>query len=1058
MSDSAQQASVKVKKVKTEKKEKKDKKEKKVKSDKTEKKVKKEKKVKSESIENKENKENKESVDNKENKENKESTVSSELIIADEKALSFTTEIQKHIDLYNTTDLFKTAKLPTRVIRGRSIQEAKHPDEKLRTPLMLDENFRKVSYIKGLNTNLQEHQQTLVAAMIELENTRRLKCSMETIEFNSALLSERVGAGKTIIMLVVILANKVPMYPILLSGQNYQSFRNIKISRDYENTNVHYYPVITFKPKTTLKCNLIFVGKSVIHQWVRAIKQFTNLTYFAVYSVIELRTLIRMITQQTVNKYDIIIVSHVQITVDLNMPDHIEFENINICKNPYMLNIIGNLRDVVWNRVIYDDFDNMKHALMYTEIHGLFHWYISATKRVDAKMDSDMNYVNSYKESYSIDKPYNRPSWPVLNPYLQSWLNLRCTDEYSKRSTNMLDPKIYLCQLFNPNFNYLSALNGVNDNDIVNVSEMLNSDAIQTAASNVGIKTDNVSDIFAKLLGDKFDRYRDIREMLKFLQTARFCEKKDMPNKRDGDENKAPAFNEQNLRRQQLPRYKYPDLDKMINTVEAEYKIEMTKMNQIVQRIRRNVTEDKDCPICLTELNQCRSTMIMTCCGIVMCMACGLDAQKLIRKLNDNNVDKKNMFQQGVCSQCRANITIKNVIYLSDSCDINDILNEDQDINRKIKHEEKVREEKKPIHDDEDMPDDGSSSKRSKIQVVLDIVRGKKPREAKRSSTYIPNMVRGTNYMLPKDYEKVIIFANYDETFSKLVDVFKEHNIKFWQLHGTGKMIDDTSNEFIQYQSNSALLVNGIKYCSGLNLQSATSLIFIHSMADMNITAQAVGRVQRIGRKSNINIYFILYDNEVRDMEMKGSPISVMNDVELYVELKKEMEILESHGNYSDNGLDATLFKQFKADYKALKNKIREGAIQKAENEDIKEAIENENKSPEQLQREQANTRHKPKPKRKGKKNADEDGDMDEDEDEVYHDEDGDFKRDRIGDGDGDNNDEDNNEDNDEDNSQYLPPVPHKANNQSTSQSRSQNDNLSFLTEEERRWISQESQ
>ena len=49
------------------------------------------------------------------------------------------------------------------------------------------------------------------------------------------------------------------------------------------------------------------------------------------------------------------------------------------------------------------------------------------------------------------------------------------------------------------------------------VMEMLNGDAIETAAEFVGIKTDNVSDIFQKILGNHFEKYTFSKKIINFI-------------------------------------------------------------------------------------------------------------------------------------------------------------------------------------------------------------------------------------------------------------------------------------------------------------------------------------------------------------------------------------------------------------------------------------------------------------------------------------------------------------------------------------------------------------
>jgi uncharacterized DUF497 family protein len=58
------------------------------------------------------------------------------------------------------------------------------------------------------------------------------------------------------------------------------------------------------------------------------------------------------------------------------------------------------------------------------------------------------------------------------------------------------------------------------------------------------------------------------------------------------------------------------------------------------------------------------------------------------------------------------------------------------------------------------------------------------------------------------------------------------------------------------------MIINSTKHCSGLNLQTATDLIFAHKIIDKDIQSQVAGRIQRMGRTTQARIHFMLYKNE----------------------------------------------------------------------------------------------------------------------------------------------------------------------------------------------------
>lgn len=103
----------------------------------------------------------------------------------------------------------------------------------------------------------------------------------------------------------------------------------------------------------------------------------------------------------------------------------------------------------------------------------------------------------------------------------------------------------------------------------------------------------------------------------------------------------------------------------------------------------------------------------------------------------------------------------------------------------------------------------------------------------------------------------------FDESLHDLELKLKNKNILYKRLCGTANQLHTISNEFHDsYEGTNILLINGAKYSSGRNLQSATDLVFMHKINDPNIEAQIAGRIQRAGRKYKANIHYILYEDE----------------------------------------------------------------------------------------------------------------------------------------------------------------------------------------------------
>ena len=117
----------------------------------------------------------------------------------------------------------------------------------------------------------------------------------------------------------------------------------------------------------------------------------------------------------------------------------------------------------------------------------------------------------------------------------------------------------------------------------------------------------------------------------------------------------------------------------------------------------------------------------------------------------------------------------------------------------------------------------------------------------------------------PKEHRKVIIFSMYDESLDELEKNLTVAGVIYKRLHGTSARLHEISSEFHDsYTGANVLLINGEKFSSGRNLQSATDLVFMHKIVNPNLEAQITGRVQRAGKEYKTHIHYILYKEEER--------------------------------------------------------------------------------------------------------------------------------------------------------------------------------------------------
>lgn len=108
---------------------------------------------------------------------------------------------------------------------------------------------------------------------------------------------------------------------------------------------------------------------------------------------------------------------------------------------------------------------------------------------------------------------------------------------------------------------------------------------------------------------------------------------------------------------------------------------------------------------------------------------------------------------------------------------------------------------------------------------------------------------------------KIIIFSEYDGTYTNIINILNDNNINSTQLKGTATSITKIINNYNKSTNKTVLFLNAKYYGAGLNLEKTTHIISFHKM-NIELENQIIGRAQRPGRLSQLNVYKLYYDNE----------------------------------------------------------------------------------------------------------------------------------------------------------------------------------------------------
>ena len=108
--------------------------------------------------------------------------------------------------------------------------------------------------------------------------------------------------------------------------------------------------------------------------------------------------------------------------------------------------------------------------------------------------------------------------------------------------------------------------------------------------------------------------------------------------------------------------------------------------------------------------------------------------------------------------------------------------------------------------------------------------------------------------------QKFLVVSNYDSTFINIQQKLLDKNIKFANLYGTSAHIQKVIRDYISGEIQ-VILLNSTHFGSGLNLQMTTDIIIYHKL-NKSTETQVIGRAQRLGRTSQLNITYLKHSNE----------------------------------------------------------------------------------------------------------------------------------------------------------------------------------------------------
>jgi len=283
--------------------------------------------------------------------------------------------------------------------------------------------------------------------------------------------------------------------------------------------------------------------------------------------------------------------------------------------------------------------------------------------------------------------------------------------------------------------------------------------------------------------------------------------------------------------------------NKIFNLSTKKIKENELKINLLYERLKKNDC----CPICYNLFINNKIYITSTCCNNKICEEC-IDEWYNIKKCS--------------CIFCNSENVLKDDLLFYEQESVNKVENDNIEIDKNLIEKEDIHFEIKNYSKD----------------IFL--------------KNYIDNI---------KDNDmnkKIIIFSDYNNAFEYIQEICN-NKIEYIDLDkGNIKEMDKAINEY-KFGNAKILLCNSKLFGCGMNLENSTDIIFVHKM-DKMMENQVIGRAQRMGRKTKLNIIYLEYENEgtyvidKKEYTYYNNNINNENELEDFYNDKQYYNIIEN--------------------------------------------------------------------------------------------------------------------------------------------------------------------
>jgi|UniRef100_A0A6C0BQP2 hypothetical protein len=601
-------------------------------------------------------------------------------------------------------------------------------------------------YTSPINCDIvfKPHQLVLINKCLEREQNDIqfddkevvLKSKYSFMKCDIGVIADKVGSGKTYVILGIITTDTIP---------NQNITRNVSYGNGHLSLNSKLPNLID------KNVNIIVIPHILQKQWCQYIELFS-----------------KKIRYYVVNKKKSIV----------NLESEIDNYNIILVTGTFYKYVRGIFYLNNWRarRVFYDEIDSTNTPCAHY-LSTRFIWFVTASYKnilfpIQKVYYDRRNINNSYMLSHGISnnmfaKKLFTDMIKVMGQLeLQAMdkIVLKNTDDFIDKSFNIPDLIQNVIGCKSPV--EIDILTGLVSRDII---KCLNAGDIQTAIGFIQSgNLDTEANIINRVLEELQTKHRNI-----------------------------------SIRENAVRQYIYTS-DEQKNVAIDRVVEERNDCDKKIELMKIRINENKLCIICYNNaINKC----ISKCCKNTYCLEC-----------------ISNWLSIGTtCPLCKTIVNIRNDFYIVDESNLVGSIEMDK-MKKKNEYASKL-----PGNDE-------YTKSKNKFENLKRIIYNN----------------RGKN-------KKFLIFSDFEQSFGRMIPYLDTCGLKYATIKG------NSVNETIRkYRSDEldALLVNSRNYGSGLNLENTTDVILFHKFENQ-LEQQIIGRAQRPGRTSVLNVWYLLNENEM---------------------------------------------------------------------------------------------------------------------------------------------------------------------------------------------------